>query len=97
MWTTVIAFLVQKALPAIWHAVCRFWSVFLIATVLASCWFWWKGHEAGVYNNGYKSGYSQCMKGHPTQQGHIVNITNPKFKAFGIEIDIWKLGLRLGI
>mgnify|MGYP001582270734 CR=1 FL=1 len=80
----------------IWHSVIRFWSVFLVGLIILSFGLWVRGYKAKIYNEGYKNGYSQCIKDHPTQQGNIFNIKNGDYKWLGIKLNIWKIRLGVG-
>lgn len=79
----------------LWHAVCRFWSVFLVGLVILSLVLMVRSHDAKIYNNGYKSGYAQAVKDHPQSVGNIYN--NAGFKWLGLDANIWKLHIKLGI
>ena len=78
---------------SIWHAICRFWSVFLIAAILFAIYTKYTGFKFKQYEIGYKAGYSQAIHDHPpitVQNGGVANV-NPD--PHGLIINIWKLHL----
>ena len=78
----------------VWHAVCRFWSVFLVGAVILIIAMQFHAFKLTQYNIGYKVGYSQAMTDHPAitvNSGGTVN-TNV-VKTVGLEIDGFGLGI----
>ena len=67
--------LLWKVLDFAWHAIKRFWSVFLVAAVLWGCVLQYKSFKNKIYNLGYKAGYSRAVTDHPTY-GHVNSVTN---------------------
>jgi hypothetical protein len=81
--------IIKAVLDFLVHSLQRFWSVFLIGAVILAIGLWVRGYKANIYNNGYKTGYSQCMKDHPTQSGTIYNSA---INTVGVEVYHWGFG-----
>lgn len=78
----------------IWHAVCRFWSVFLVAAVIGLILMRFHMIKLDQYNIGYKKGYSQALLDHPAvTMGPGGTVINYDVKTSGIEIANWGFGL----
>lgn len=91
--------LIGKLASALWHAVLRFWSVFLVAAIIAIILLRFHNFKSDIYNLGYKKGYTQCGIDHPTygSVGTVVNNSNGNYKYIGFKVNVWKLKLGLGI
>ena len=72
----------------VWHAICRFWSVFLVASVLLSGWLWYEGGIAKVK----AKAIAEYTKTHPTYN-NVGVVNNDNVKTTGLEIDGWGLGI----
>jgi len=86
--------IIVNILQGIWHAICRFWSVFLVASVLLSAWLWWNGGIAKIKAEACKQCISDYTKAHPTY-GTVGSVTNNVnvVKTTGLEIDGWGIGV----
>ena len=80
-------FIIKNVLPFIWHAIQRFWSVFLVGLVVLSCWLWFRGYIAGIRNESCKKCISDYTAIHPTMgAGSTTNIYNAEdFKYIGLK------------
>ena len=79
-WLTVVWGLVTKyVLPYVWHAIQRFWSVFLVAAVITIILMKWGAFKNTLYDKGYHAGYNQAIKDHPSQTAGT--ITNNSYNA----------------
>jgi hypothetical protein len=80
----------------VWHAICRFWSVFLVGLVITLVLVKFGAFKNTIYNKGYQSGYSQALTDHPQTHvdagGTANTYVNPIIKTLGIEIDGFGLG-----
>jgi len=89
--------LLQKALPWIWHQVSRAWGVFLVGAVIVIILMRWGAFKNTLYEKGYHAGYNQALTDHPAttvQAGGTSNtFINPVVKTAGPEINGWGLGL----
>lgn len=72
----------------LWHAIKRFWSVFLIGLIILSIGLWVRGYKAKLYNEGYKCGYSTCIKERPTY-GNVGVVNNAARKIVGFSV--WRI------
>jgi len=83
--------LLINLVKGLWHAICRFWSVFLIAAVLLSCWLWWRGFTGKMCSSCKAQGYAQCVKDRPTY-GTVGVVNNGMVTTTGFELDGWGIG-----
>jgi len=78
------------------HNVARTIGVALVALVVVSIPYmiYSKG-----YNVGYSKGYAKAVADRPTYGtvGVVNNSTDSPFKFLGIRLNLWKLGVNLGI
>ena len=85
----------------VWHSVCRFWSVFLIGAVIVIILMQFHQFKLVQFDSGFKAGYSQCMKDHPTTQNIGTQINQAQgaeqHSAVGFSFNLWKLKGSLGI
>jgi hypothetical protein len=77
----------------VWHNLKRFTGIFLIGAVFLLVYTKYTGFKFRQYEIGYKAGYSQAVKDHPSvtvQSGGVANLNqDPK----GLFINIWKFHL----
>jgi hypothetical protein len=84
-------------LNIVWHAIRRFWSVFLVGLVIVVILMKFNAFKLNLYNEGYKKGYSQALTDHPTY-GSVGTINNllEKFKYAGVHIKLLFLDFKVG-
>jgi len=84
--------LVSKFLPWLIHQIARFWGVFLVGMIALTIVMGYKNFTKGFYDRGYKAGYTQAMRDHPTY-GNVgtINQNNytPIVGVYRLQI-IWK-------
>jgi hypothetical protein len=84
----------------LWHAVCRFWSVFLVGAIILVIVLAFNGWKLKQYDLGYHNGYSQALTDHPTYvvgSGGTVNNNVLNYKYFGMGLQIWKFRTQAGV
>lgn len=92
MWATVAGFVIQKALPWVWHQIARAWGVFLVGAVIVIIAMRFHAFKLDLYNQGYKKGYSQALTDHPSNSvssGGVVNYFGDK-SGFA-DVRFWRI------
>jgi hypothetical protein len=62
----IIAWIVQKAFPWMVHQISRTWGVFLVGAIIVIILMRWGVFKNTLYEKGYKAGYTQAIKDHPS-------------------------------
>jgi hypothetical protein len=83
-------------LKAIWHAITRFWSVFLVGLVILTILMKFHAIKLDQYNIGYKAGYSQALTDHPQTVGTIYNNQGKVFKWLGVDLELLGIQIKAG-
>ncbi len=93
MFTSILTWLISKALPFIWARFKHLAVYIAILLIIGMVAMKFNAFKLDLYNTGYKAGYKQSGIDHPTF-GNVGNVNNISgYDLYGLSVDGWGIGI----